>query len=138
MSRAIVCNSGHFNVEIDLAGFGQDVENVAWRKSRRGIYVAFRKKINVLADGRLINLSAAEGHPAMVMDMSFANQLLSCEFIVQNYKKLAKDVFSLPAKLDYNVATLKPSQWASSTSLPLNRRISFQLEDGDVGTSHLS
>jgi adenosylhomocysteinase len=105
---AIVCNSGHFNVEIDLAGLAKMSKK---RRMARNLVEEFTlpsgKKINVLADGRLINLSAAEGHPAMVMDMSFANQLLSCEFIVQNYKKLAKDVFSLPAKLDYHVATLK-------------------------------
>ncbi len=104
-SGAIVCNSGHFNVEIDLEGLAKMSKK---RRMARNLVEEFTlpsgKKINVLADGRLINLSAAEGHPAMVMDMSFANQLLSCEFIVQNYKKLAKDVFSLPAKLDYHVA----------------------------------
>ncbi len=107
-SGAIVCNSGHFNVEIDLAGLAKMSKK---RRMVRHLVEEFTlppgAKINVLAEGRLINLSAAEGHPAMVMDMSFANQLLSCEFIVQNYKKLAKNVFSLPAKLDYQVATLK-------------------------------
>lgn len=107
-SGAIVCNSGHFNVELDLEGLAK------MSKKRRMVKnlveeftLASGKKINVLAEGRLINLSAAEGHPAMVMDMSFANQSLACEYIVQNYKKLGKNVLGLPAKLDYQVASLK-------------------------------
>ncbi len=107
-SGAIVCNSGHFNVEIDLEGLAKMSKK---RRMVRNLVEEFTlqsgSKINVLAEGRLINLSAAEGHPAMVMDMSFANQSLACEYIVKNYRKLSKDVFALPAKLDYQVAELK-------------------------------
>jgi adenosylhomocysteinase len=107
-SGAIVCNSGHFNVELDLEGLAKMAKK---RRMVRNLVEEFTlasgKKVNVLADGRLINLSAAEGHPAMVMDMSFANQALASEYIVQNYKKLGKQVLSLPEKLDNQVAALK-------------------------------
>ena len=91
---AIVANSGHFNVELDLVG----LERIA--KSRRVIrpfVEEFRlkngRRINVLGEGRLINLAAAEGHPSSVMDMSFANQALSIEFMVKNKKPLDKQVY---------------------------------------------
>jgi adenosylhomocysteinase len=105
---AIVCNSGHFNVEIDLKG----LEKIA--KSRRKIREFVEeftlkdgRKINILADGRLINLSAAEGHPSMVMDMSFANQALSAEYLVGNAKHLEKKVYPVPKDIDSNIAGLK-------------------------------
>ena len=65
------------------------------------------KRIFVLGDGRLINLAAAEGHPASVMDMSFANQALSAEFMVKNARKLQKKVYSVPRNIDENIAALK-------------------------------
>ncbi|NOY65325.1 MAG: adenosylhomocysteinase [Nitrospirae bacterium] len=105
---AIVCNSGHFNVEIDLEGLK------ALAKSRRLIrefveeYTLPRgKRIYVLGQGRLINLSAAEGHPSAVMDMSFANQALCAEYIVKNHRKLDKSVYSVPEEIDKKVAKLK-------------------------------
>jgi adenosylhomocysteinase len=107
-SGAIVANSGHFNVELDLEGLNK------MAKSKRTVRplveeytLAGGRKINVLADGRLINLSAAEGHPAMVMDMSFANQALASEYIAKNHAILEKRVFALPQKLDQGVASLK-------------------------------
>lgn len=107
-SGAIVANSGHFNVELDLVGL-----NKLARKKRtvrplvEEYTLAGGRKVNVLADGRLINLSAAEGHPAMVMDMSFANQALASEYIVGNYTELKERVYALPQKLDHGVASLK-------------------------------
>ena len=65
------------------------------------------KRINLLADGRLVNLSAAEGHPACVMDMSFANQALCAEYMVKNARKLSKEVYVVPEKIDREIASLK-------------------------------
>jgi len=105
---AIVANSGHFNVELDLGS----LERIA--KSRRKIRpfveeFALRNgcRINVLGEGRLINLAAAEGHPSSVMDMSFANQALSIEFMVKNKNPLAKQVYPVPEKIDKQIAKEK-------------------------------
>ncbi len=105
---AIIANSGHFDVEIDMAG----LEKI--KKSKRRLrpsldeYVLTNgKKLFVLGEGRLVNLAAAEGHPAEVMDMSFANQALAAEFFVKNKGKLENKVHVLPRKLDLEVASLK-------------------------------
>jgi adenosylhomocysteinase len=105
---AIVANSGHFDVEIDMAG----VEKLAKtkRRLRRSLdeYVLpTGKKLYVLGEGRLVNLAAAEGHPAEVMDMSFANQALAVEYFLTNKGKLENKVHVLPKKLDQEVAQLK-------------------------------
>ncbi len=105
---AIVCNSGHFNVEIDISG----LEKSAKRKRKVREFVEeytlkSGKRINLLAEGRLVNLSAAEGHPAMVMDMSFANQALSVEYLVRSVKNLEKKVYPVPEKIDCDIARLK-------------------------------
>jgi len=105
---AIVCNTGHFNVEIDL-------ETLAKMKKKRRKIREFveeftlqnGRKINVLGEGRLINLASAEGHPSSVMDMSFANQALSAEYMIKNSKKLKKDVYPVPANIDKDIARLK-------------------------------
>ena len=105
---AIVSNSGHFNVELDIDGLKllskskkviRDFVEEHTLKDGRRIYL--------LGEGRLINLAAAEGHPASVMDMSFANQALSAEYMANNYKKLKKQVYSVPEKIDKNIARLK-------------------------------
>ncbi|MDP3025642.1 MAG: adenosylhomocysteinase [candidate division Zixibacteria bacterium] len=106
--NAVVCNSGHFNVEIDIPA----LEKMAKRKRRVREFVdeytlKNGKRINLLAEGRLINLSAAEGHPAMVMDMSFANQALSAEYLVKSGKTLQKKVYVVPEKIDSEIARLK-------------------------------
>ena len=105
---AIVANSGHFNVELDLDG----LESIA--KSRRTIrpfveeYVLENGKcINVLGDGRLINLASAEGHPSSVMDMSFANQSLSIEYMVNSKKRLGNNVYPVPEDIDKAIAKEK-------------------------------
>jgi len=105
---AIVCNSGHFNVEIDLKG----LESISKGKRKIREFVEeytmpSGKKINILGDGRLINLAAAEGHPSMVMDMSFANQALSAEYLAKNFKSLEKKVYPVPRDIDNNIAALK-------------------------------
>jgi adenosylhomocysteinase len=105
---AIVCNTGHFNVEIDL-----DALDMMKKKKRqiRDFVEEFTlpngRKINILGEGRLINLAAAEGHPSSVMDMSFANQALSAEFMLQNSASLENDVYSVPQDIDTEIARLK-------------------------------
>jgi adenosylhomocysteinase len=104
---AIVANSGHFNVEIDLEGLA------AISSSRRRVrefveeYTVGAGKVFVLADGRLVNLSAAEGHPAIVMDMSFANQALAVEHLIAQKGKLPVGVHSVPVEIDKEVARRK-------------------------------
>lgn len=105
---AILANSGHFNVEIDL----DTLKKISKRKRKVREFVeefTLRngKRINILGEGRLINLASAEGHPATVMDMSFANQALAAEFIVKHHRDLKKKVYSLPEELDKQIARLK-------------------------------
>jgi adenosylhomocysteinase len=105
---AIVANSGHFDVEIDVAGLKK--EAVSSREVRpfvKEYVLKTEKKVYLLGEGRLINLAAAEGHPAEVMDMSFANQALAAEFIVEHEGKLKPEVYVLPESIDKMVATLK-------------------------------
>jgi adenosylhomocysteinase len=107
-SGAILCNSGHFNVEIDLEALAKIASS--HRQTREFVEeYSFRdgRRLNVLADGRLINLSAAEGHPASVMDMSFANQALSAEYMVKNHSQLENRVYPVPEDLDKQVARMK-------------------------------
>jgi adenosylhomocysteinase len=107
---AIVANSGHFNVELDLEALGKAA--VKQRRVREFVEeytLPNGKRINVLGEGRLINLAAAEGHPASVMDMSFANQSLACEFLVRNHGSLKKEVVRMPEHIDRDIAALKLS-----------------------------
>lgn len=105
---AIVCNSGHFDVEINLKALHKMSKS---RKEVRPYTIEYtlqsNKKIRVLGEGRLINLASAEGHPASVMDMSFANQALAAEFITKKQGKLEKKVYSLPPEVDERIAKLK-------------------------------
>ncbi len=105
---AIISNSGHFNVEIDI----RSLETMSSSKRTTRNFVeeySLRdgRRINLLGEGRLINLAAAEGHPASVMDMSFANQALCCEYMVKNHASLEKKVYTVPVELDKRVAKLK-------------------------------
>jgi adenosylhomocysteinase len=105
---AMVCNSGHFDIEIDVKGLNKMATKV--RKGVRNFvdeYTIGKKRIFVLADGRLINLAAAEGHPASVMDMSFATQALASEYVVKKYKKLDNKVYYVPQDIEEHVADLK-------------------------------
>ena len=107
---AIVCNSGHFNVEINLEGLAQMAGSPP--KLVRPFVEEFRlngRSIYVLGEGRLINLAAAEGHPASVMDMSFANQALAAEFMVKHVNSLDNHVHTIPADVDMEIARLKLS-----------------------------
>lgn len=105
---AVVANSGHFNVEIDLPAL--EKLSLSKRQTREFVEeytMRDGRKIYVLGEGRLINLAAAEGHPAVVMDMSFADQALSVEYMVKNAKKLEPKVYPVPADIDQGVARLK-------------------------------
>jgi len=105
---AIVCNSGHFNVELDLKGLKKISKSTRdIREYVKEYTLKNGRRINVLAEGRLINLAAAEGHPSSVMDMSFANQALCAEFIVKNASRLEKKVYDVPQKVDTSVADMK-------------------------------
>src|SRR6202034_943641 len=105
---AVMCNSGHFNVEIDIPA----LERLASGKKPARPFVdeyAMKdgRRLYLLGEGRLINLAAAEGHPAVVMDMSFANQALSAEYLVKNASSLKHQVYSVPENIDRHIAKLK-------------------------------
>lgn len=105
---AIVCNSGHFNVEIDIPA----LKKLSKKRRRIREFVEEYtlkdgRRINILGEGRLINLAAAEGHPSSVMDMSFANQALSAEYMIEKGGELERDVYSVPEEIDRNIAKLK-------------------------------
>jgi adenosylhomocysteinase len=105
---AVVCNSGHFNVELEIPA----LEKLAVKKRRIREFVdeytlPDGRRINLLGEGRLINLAAAEGHPASVMDMSFANQALSAEYLVKHHSELEPKVYVVPQEIDHEIARLK-------------------------------
>jgi adenosylhomocysteinase len=105
---AIVCNSGHFNVELDIPA----LERLSQKRRmvRPGVEeftLSNGRRINLLGEGRLVNLALAEGHPSSVMDMSFANQALSAHYLVRHHKKLQRKVYPVPAEIDREIARLK-------------------------------
>src|SRR5262250_983112 len=105
---AVVANSGHFNVEIDIPALERMSSSKRQTRDFVDEYVMKDgRKIYLLGEGRLINLAAAEGHPASVMDMSFANQALSAEYLVKNHQSLERKVYAVPEELDKKVARLK-------------------------------
>ena len=131
---AILANSGHFNVEIDIKG----IEEIADSKTQVREYVdqytlPKGKKIYLLGEGRLINLAAAEGHPSAVMDMSFADQSLSAEFMAKNYTNLQNDVYVVPKEIDEEVGKLKLSSMGIEIDT-LTEEQNIYLNSWDVGT----
>jgi adenosylhomocysteinase len=132
---AVVCNSGHFDIEIDLKALKQMARKE--EKNVRNFVDAYTlpggKKIFILGEGRLVNLAAAEGHPASVMDMSFATQALASEWAVKNRNKLKPQVYEVPKAVEDWVATLK----LSSMGIRIDRLSSEQekyLSSWNVGT----
>ncbi|HET7648853.1 MAG TPA: adenosylhomocysteinase, partial [Gaiellaceae bacterium] len=105
---AIICNTGHFNVEIDIPALR---ELATETREARNFVEEFRyedgRRVFLLADGRLVNISAAEGHPAIVMDMSFANQALATEYAVEHASSLENKVYPVPTEIDEEIARLK-------------------------------
>lgn len=105
---AVICNAGHFNVELDLdalRALARDATPV--REAATQYTLKSGKRIVVLAEGRLVNLAAAEGHPSSVMDLSFATQALSSEWMVRNHATLQREVYSVPSHLDQEISRLK-------------------------------
>jgi len=104
----VMANSGHFDAELDLKALREMAEGHI-RDARENVqeFDIGGKKINLVAEGRLVNLGAAEGHPAAVMDMSFANQALSAEYVVQHHAELTPQVYVVPEAIDAEVARLK-------------------------------
>jgi adenosylhomocysteinase len=104
---AILANSGHFNVELDLDDLAREAEGPVEVREFVAEWRLDGKRLCVLAEGRLVNLAAAEGHPASVMDMSFANQALAAEYVVKASARLPRDVHRIPRELDQEIARLK-------------------------------
>jgi adenosylhomocysteinase len=105
---AIIANSGHFNVELDLESLRKEARSVRTvRPFVEEVVLESSKRIFVLGEGRLINLAAAEGHPASVMDMSFANQALGIEYLLSHSRELKPTVYPIPKALDEEIARLK-------------------------------
>jgi adenosylhomocysteinase len=105
---AIVCNSGHFDIELDLKYLASQAKEIKTVRPFTEQYILNSgKSVIVLGEGRLVNLAAAEGHPSAVMDMSFANQALACEYLVKNKGKLAPGLYSIPTEVDQEIARLK-------------------------------
>ena len=105
---AMVCNSGHFDIEIDLQSLGEMATEVKQVRNFTQQYLLSNgKSVIVLGEGRLVNLAAAEGHPSAVMDMSFANQAMACEYLVKNKGSLEPGLHSIPEAVDKEIARLK-------------------------------
>lgn len=130
---AIVANSGHFNAEIDLPSLERDTT----KRRVRDFVDEFRypdgHRVYVLGDGRLINLAAAEGHPAAVMDMSFANQALGGEYMLRHHSELAKQVYAVPLDIDREIARLKLASLGISIDTLTAEQAKY-LESWDEGT----
>ncbi len=131
---AILANSGHFNVELDLEELADMAEE---RRIIRDFVEEFKlpsgKSLIVLGEGRLINLSAAEGHPSSVMDMSFANQALSAEFMVDNHKDMKKEVYKVPENIDLEIARLKLQSMGTKIDILTEKQEEY-LTSWDQGT----
>jgi adenosylhomocysteinase len=130
---AIVANSGHFNVELDLDGLARISSERREVRHMVEEFVVKGKRIMVLGEGRLINLAAAEGHPASVMDMSFANQALAAELLAKEWKTLAKAVHRLPVAVDQEIARLKLQSMGIAIDTLTPEQVEY-LASWDAGT----
>ena len=131
---AIMCNSGHFNVEINIPALEELAEHKIHIREYIHEYVLPNgRRINLLADGRLINLAAAEGHPASVMDMSFANQALALEYLLKFGGELENKVHAVPADIDINIARMKLEAMGMSIDELTDQQKSY-LESWEQGT----
>jgi len=104
---AVLCNAGHFNVEVDVDWLDKNTKRLEQKPNIMGYTLSNGKTIFVLAEGRLVNLASGDGHPVEIMDMSFAIQALSAQFLVQHYKMLAPGVIPVPDEIDQDVAWKK-------------------------------
>ncbi len=131
---AILANSGHFNVEIDIPALEKMAK--AKREIRRFVdqyTLSDGRRINLLAEGRLVNLAAAEGHPASVMDMSFANQALCAEHIVKHHKEMKNEVYGVPKEIDERIAELKLASMGVKIDTLTNEQKKY-LDSWEMGT----
>ncbi|HVP07217.1 MAG TPA: adenosylhomocysteinase [Candidatus Acidoferrum sp.] len=130
---AIVCNSGHFNAEIDVKALAKAATRRRMVRPNVEEFIIAKKRVHILAEGRLINLAAAEGHPAMVMDMSFANQALAAEYVVRNHTKLLHRVYVVPEKIDQAIAALKLKSMGTSIDKLTPEQVKY-LSSWEMGT----
>ncbi|MBM7845477.1 MULTISPECIES: adenosylhomocysteinase [Herpetosiphon] len=131
---AIVCNSGHFNVEIDIPALEKmAVEKKQPRQFIDQYVMADGRRINLLGEGRLINLASAEGHPSAVMDQSFANQALASEYLLTNKGKLENKVYALPVEVDQEIARLKLAAMGISIDVLTEAQVTY-LNSWEEGT----
>jgi adenosylhomocysteinase len=131
--RAVVANSGHFNVEIDIPALKKMSKKVN-RNVRKHVdeyILKNNRRIYLLAEGRLINLAAAEGHPACVMDMSFATQALEAEYVVKNRSRLAVAVHNVPVEIEQKVSTLKLKSMSIEIDRPTAEQIAYLATSGE-------
>ncbi|MBN1405213.1 MAG: adenosylhomocysteinase [Candidatus Omnitrophica bacterium] len=131
---AILANAGHFNVEIDIKAIkSMSVKSRLIRECNHEYTLRNKRRIYVLGEGRLINLASAEGHPASVMDMSFADQALCAEYIVKNKNKLENMVYKVPTEIDEKVALLKLNSMGIKTDI-LTQEQKKYLSSWEAGT----
>ena len=124
-SGAIVCNSGHFDNEIDVKSLEERATEIEEVRPFVKQYKLEHNEVVVIADGRLVNLGAAEGHPSAVMDMSFANQALAVEYLVQNQGKLQPGIYPVPPEKDMEIAKLKLSAMGISIDKLTNEQLQY-------------
>ena len=129
-----LANAGHFDVEINLNALKENSSQVDRVREHVESYKYNGKEILVLAEGRLVNLAAATGHPASVMDMSFANQALAAEWIKDNYKELEPKVYTLPSEVDLKIAATKLELMGGELEILTNEQIDY-LDSWEHGTS---
>ena len=130
----VLSNAGHFDVEINLEALNKDSTQVQRVRENVESYKYKDKEILVLAEGRLVNLAAASGHPASVMDMSFANQALASEWIKENHKDLEPKVYTLPQEVDIKIAATKLNLMGGELEILSDEQIKY-LESWEFGTS---
>lgn len=131
---AVICNSGHFNVEIDLESLAEMSKGKRQiRESVEEYLLSNGKRLNVLGEGRLVNLAAAEGHPPSVMDMSFANQALAAEYVTKEGSTLEKKVYGVPEEIDSEIGRLKLAAMEVEIDILLPEQEKY-LASWDMGT----
>lgn len=131
----IIANSGHFDVEINLIALRKLAKKTSSPRAYLDEYTfPSGKKIYVIAEGRLVNLASAEGHPASVMDMSFANQALGAKFILENYRRLKKEVYVIPPEVDRRIAEMKLAALTVEIDTPTPAQAKY-LESWEEGTA---
>ena len=129
-----LANAGHFDVEINLAALKENSTQVDRVREHVESYKYDGKEILILAEGRLVNLAAATGHPASVMDMSFANQALAAEWIKDNYKELEPKVYTLPSEVDLKIAETKLGLMGGELEILTEEQVNY-LDSWEHGTS---